>query len=185
MDGMKRIISTLLLLAALAGFAVVSPVAAQTAESLSDAHSARIKNNCQSAIAILGQIRTNDGPVYVNRNQAYFSISDKLIARLNSRLALGRYDTTPLVKIAGDYNQSLTDFRAAYKRYNDAMVELTRMNCSQRPTDFYAKAEEVRELRQKVHEVVEKLRGLIADYRQAVEAFRLEHASQLGGGSND
>lgn len=181
---MKRILLSVTLLVAVIGLVATIPAYAQEAAPMTDEHIARIKNNCQSALAIVSQIRTNDGPVFVNRNQAYFSISDKLIARLNSRLALGSFDTTPLVKVANEYNGTLTDLRNDYRRYNDAMVELVRMDCSRQPVSFFDKTKEVRELRQSVHADIVKLRSLIEEYRKAVDTFEAEHSEQLRKGKN-
>ena len=160
-------------------------VRAQTVDTMTDDHVARIKTNCQSAIATLDQIHANDAPVFINRNQTYFSISDKLIARLNSRLALSRYDTTTLVKIANDYNNELTHFRTVYKQYDDAMADLVRKDCWHQPVGFYDTTSNVRELRQTVHESISRLHDLIGQYRQAVDAFQAQHETQLKANVND
>ncbi len=158
---------------------------AQTSDTMTDDHIARIKTNCQSAIATLDQIHANDAPVYINRNQAYFSISDKLIAHLNSRLALGRYDTTALVKITNDYNNELAHFRTVYKQYDDAMADLVKKDCSRQPVGFYDGTGTVRDLRQTVHESISKLHDLIGQYRQAVDTFQSQHETQLKASTND
>ncbi len=179
----------LLTVAGLAVFAMlagsISPVYAQESQSLTDDHITRIKTNCQSAIATLDQIHANDAPVYINRNQAYFSISDKLIARLNSRLALNRFDTSTLVSIASDYNTELTHFRAAYKKYDTAMAELVKRNCSRQPVAFYDAVADVRKLREEVHSSISRLHGYIDQYRSAVNTFETQHDSQLRANAND
>lgn len=161
------------------------PAYAQQADVMTDQHIDRIKNSCQSALATLNQIHANDAPVYINRNQAYFSISDKLIARFNSRLALNSYDTTGLVKIASEYNDALTEFRSAYKQYDNAMADLTKMNCSRQPVGFYDKVTDVRGLRANVKEAVEKLHKLIAQYSEAVDTFKAQHETKLRSSAND
>lgn len=158
---------------------------AQSSDTMTDDHIARIKTNCQSAIATLDQIHANDAPVYINRNQTYFSISDKLIARLNSRLALNRYDTSALVAITNDYNNELTHFRTVYKQYDDAMADLVKKDCSRQPVGFYDDTSSVRQLRQTVHESITKLHDLIGKYRQAVDTFQSQHETQLRASSND
>lgn len=152
--------------------AVVTPAYAQEPTIMTEEHISRIKNTCPSAIATLSQIHANDAPVYVNRNQAYFSISDKLIARLNSRLALNRFDTTALVKIQNDYTSALTNFRTTYKSYDDTMADLVRLNCIRQPVGFYDKVAEARKLRGDVQAAVIRLHGIIDQYDKEVDAFK-------------
>jgi hypothetical protein len=159
----------------------VGTAQAQEPSSLSDDHVSHIKNNCQPTSATLTQIRTNDGLVFVNRNQAYFSISDKLIARLNSRLALERYDTASLARIGEDYNAALADFRVTFKRYSDTMTDLVRMDCHRNPVGFYDKVAQAREQRAEVRVVVAKLHDEIEKYREAVNVFKTDNESRLKG----
>ena len=97
-------------LLAVAAVLVVLPVHAQS-EGLTTEQIATIKQNCRQISATLSQIRTNDAPVYINKNQTYFSIGDKLMARLNSRLTLNSYDASDLVRTSSDYNHELQNFR--------------------------------------------------------------------------
>lgn len=155
------------------------PVFAQATTIMTDEHIVRIRSNCQGAHSILARVHANDAPTYINRNQTYFSISDKMMARLNSRLALNRYDATELVKTASEYNKVLTEFRSAYKRYDDSMAELLRMDCRKQPVSFYDKVIETREQRQKVNNAVGQLKSLIDEYRENVHAFQTLNAAQL------
>jgi hypothetical protein len=161
-----------------------APAFAQDATPMTDEHIARIKSSCQVALATLGQIHANDAPTYINRNQTYYSISDKLMARLNSRLTLNRYDATQLVKTASEYNTALLRFRTVYKQYDDTMANLIRTDCKKQPVGFYDEVATAREQRQKVHEAVQKLQSLIGQYRQDVQTFETKHLTQLSGGQN-
>lgn len=169
------------LVAATVLMVVTAPVRAQEPTIMTDEHISRIKNACPSAITTLSQIHANDAPVYVNRNQVYFSISDKLIARLNGRLALNRFDTTALVKIQNDYTNALANFRTTYKSYDDSMADLVRLNCTRQPVGFYDKVAETRKLRSDVQAAVIRLHGLLDQYEKEVEAFK----TQLKSGGSD
>lgn len=182
---MKTVFLALLAIVATATIALVIPAHAQESSDVTSEHIAHIRNSCPTAIATLNQIHANDAPVYVNRNQAYFSISDKLIARLNSRLALNRFDTASLVKISNEYATALTQFRAAYKRYDDAMKDLVRMNCVRQPVGFYDKVTESRTLRANVQQSIKKLHTKIDEYRTAVDAFQEQNETRLKRISND
>lgn len=177
------------LLAAAATIVLVSsftllPVHAQESPVMTEEQISHIRSNCQSAVATLNRIHANDAPVYVNRNQAYFSISDKLMARLNGRLALNRFDTSPLVKISSEYTTALAQFRAAYKKYDESMTSLVRMNCNKQPVSFYDKVTESRTLRAGVQQSVKKLHTKIDEYREAVGVFQTQNQSKLKGNSN-
>ena len=182
---MKSVIYSLIALTILSSVFAVAPAYAQQSTDMTDEHIARIKSSCLSARGTLTRIRANDALTYVNANQVYFSVSDKLIAHLNGRLALNRYDTTQLVKIATEYNKSLANFRGLYAKYDDAVAELIRMDCTRQPVAFYDKVADVRQQRQSVRESVQKLQDSIDQYRQGVQTFQLQQFPQTTGGSNE
>lgn len=180
----SRLLFALALIVGLGSIASL-PVYAQESPVLTDDHITRIQTNCQPVIATLNQIHANDTPVYINRNQAYFSISDKLIARLNSRLALNSFDTTPLVKIANEYNNELAEFRVVYRQYDTAMADLVKKNCIRQPVGFYETIGDVRKQRDIVHSSINRLHVLIEQYRDAVNTFESENEAKLRAGKND
>lgn len=177
---MKSVLFSLVALIAVSFVLTSIPVFAQSG-GMTDEHIARIKSNCQGALGTLSRIHANDAPMYINRNQTYFSISDKLMAHLNSRLTLNRYDATQLVKTASEYNEALSKFRTAYKQYDDTMAELIKIDCHRQPVSFYDKVAETRERRQRVNETVRQLKTLIDQYREGVKTFKVEHIKQLTG----
>ena len=153
----------------------VIPVRAQESPPMTDEHIARIKSNCPVALATLSRIHANDAPAHINRNQTYFSISDKLMARFNSRLVLNRYDATQLVKTSTDFNTQLVKYKTLYKEYDETMTDLLRINCRLQPVGFYDKVAEARAARQKVYESVVRLKQLIGQYKQDVSSFKSQH----------
>jgi len=179
---MKSIRTNIVLSVIVAVFAAV-PALAQS-QTMTDAHVARIKQSCGLALSTLGRIHEDDAPVYINRNQTYFSISDKMMATLNSRLALNHYDASDLVKTASDFNKALNDFRTAYKTYDDTMRTLVHIDCQQVPVTFYDTATAAREQRDAVHQTVVRLQQLIDQYRQNVANFKAKNFPGQSGGSN-
>lgn len=178
---MKSVLLSLTVLIAMS-FVLTSVPALAQSQGMTDEHIARIKSNCQDALGTLGRIHANDAPMYINRNQTYFSISDKLMARLNSRLTLNRYDATELVKVASKYNEVLSKFRTAYKQYDDTMAEALRIDCRRQPVSFYDKVAETRNARQKVNEAVGQLKAYIDQYREGVQQFKVQHMDEFTGG---
>lgn len=160
---------------------VGAPVFAQADTTMTDAHIAQIRANCEPALSTLGQIHANDAPDYINRNQTYFSISDKLMARLNSRLTLNRFDATELVKTASDFNAELTQFRTLYQAYDNSMTNALQIDCTKEPVSFYDAVGDARVDRQAVRDSVDRLTGLINQYQQEVQAFETLHFSSHTG----
>lgn len=156
------------------------PAFAQTATTMTDEHIAKIRSNCQLARASLSQIHANDAPTYVNRNQTYFSIGDKMMATLNGRLSLNRYDASELVKTASEYNDLVSQFRDTYRKYNDAMSDAIGTDCAKQPVGFYDKVAGARDARQKLHDVIVKLTDTLNDYKSQVRAFSTKNFSSPG-----
>lgn len=179
---MKSVCFSLAALTVLVALMAAMPAFAQQADdTMTDDHIARIKSNCQDALGTLGRIHANDAPEYVNRNQTYFSISDKMMARLNSRLTLNRYDATQLIKTASDFDTALAKFRSSYKQYDDMMTDLLRIDCVKQPVTFYDSVNDARQQRSKVQEAVQQLKNLIEQYQQGVQSFKAQHFEQQNG----
>lgn len=172
---MKILISRFIGLAVVALVVGGVPAFAQATTTMTDQHIAKIRSNCQLARASLSQIHANDAPIYVNRNQTYFSIGDKMMATLNSRLSLNRYDASKLVKIASEYNGLVGTFRETYRDYDDAMTVAVATDCMKQPVGFYDRVNEAREARQKVHDIVVKLTNKLNEYRTEVQAFKTKN----------
>lgn len=156
---------------------VVLPAHAQS-EGLSDEQITAIRQNCQQIRATLSQIHTNDSPVYINKNQTYFSIGDKLMARLNSRLTLNSYDASDLVRTSSNYNHELQNFRSQYKVYEELLSDTIRTDCKQNTEQFYNKLSATRDARSTVHDTTMKLRDYINQYSNQVQQFDQKHFSK-------
>ncbi|MFZ2545187.1 MAG: hypothetical protein WAW80_04375 [Candidatus Saccharimonadales bacterium] len=157
-------------------FVAVPAYAQET--TMTDEHITRIKSNCPAALSTLTRIHANDAPIYINRNQTYFSVSDKLMAKLNSRLTLNRFDASQLVKITSEYNVQLAKFRTVYKQYDDIMTDLLRVNCRLQPVSFYDKVAIAKIKRQKVNDSVTELKRLLDMYNTNVNTFKSVHLSE-------
>lgn len=174
MKGMKRyLIFGLLCVTAVAGAVAVRDVTAHaySAPPMTEAHITRIRNNCVEAQSALSQLHASDALLRVNRGQLYESISEKLMAPFNSRVALNRLDGAGLVNVATDYERQLEDFRTKYQEYEEAMSKTLRINCMNEPVSFYDSVTDTRIKRQKVHASTVKLHELIANYKDEFETF--------------
>lgn len=177
MELMKRQLFALLLAGSLA-IAAVYPAAAQsTPEIMTDDHIQRIKANCTSATQNLQRIHVNDAPLRVDRGQVYDLVSSKLMARLNSRLALNKLDGSSLVSITSKYDKALTDFRASYIKYDDQVTEALKVDCHKQPVAFYDAVTKARALRTEVYSHVTEIVRYTQEYGKAFDVFRTQYVT--------
>lgn len=175
---------------AIALLALVStnmPVAAQSADdgaAMTDAHIQRIKQNCRAASRTIQQMHVNDGPLRVNRGQVYDSMSTKLMTPLNSRLIVNKLDASSLVKLTAQYDKTLTDFRESYKKYDNQVSNVLKIDCTKQPVSFYDAVAEARKQRTTVHGHVVRLHELIKEYGTALGTFRERFDSGSAKGSD-
>lgn len=132
----------------------------------------RLQARCDTIRPLVRRLHTSDALLRVNIGQAYNSMSQRLMARLNSRLALSRLDSAQLVAITARFETARTAFGAAYDEYEQALSALTKIDCRQKPTDFYQQLLMARDARYKVSKNVQNLNDIISDYRVAVETLR-------------
>lgn len=158
------------LVVAAGGLFAVSAARAQQ-EPLSEAHSQRIVRNCTAAKASLERLHRTDALLRVNRGQLYESISTKLMARFNGRVALNRLDGSALVTITTTFEKALQSFRQNYQIYDEALSSALRIDCNTKPEAFYYATLEARDKRTKVNQAVQVLHSSIRDYQRAFDQF--------------
>jgi hypothetical protein len=138
---------------------------------MTEAHIQRIKANCVDAQSILTQLHASDALLRVNRGQLYESISSKLMAPFNSRVALNKFDGSKLVAQSATYETQLNEFRSYYKSYEEAMSKTLRINCVNEPVAFYDSVADARTKRQQVHQKIVALQSIIQAYKAEFERF--------------
>lgn len=170
---MKRFILLLGFMSVLLGGASLLPrVASAEAEApMTEAHITRIRNNCVEAQSSLSQLHTSDALLRVNRGQLYESISTKLMAPLNSRIALNKLDGASLVSTTVSYETTLDKFRSDYQRYDETLSKALDINCVNQPVSFYDSVQLARDERKKVHADIVSLQALIERYKANFETF--------------
>ena len=105
---------------------------AQTADTTANSELAKIlSRNCSSVRVAIKNIHTNDALTRVNVGQRYNSISTKLMARLNGRLAVNKLDSSKLVNITNDFESARLKFNSNYNDYDTPMPALDPANCSE------------------------------------------------------
>lgn len=134
---------------------------------------------CTQASGHLERLHSADALLRVNLGQRYENISTKLMAPLNSRIALAGNDGLDLAKTAVDFNDKLTDFRSSYLDYDNQIEQTLKMNCRDEPVEFYSRLESARDKRAVVDKDVQEMSRLIEQYRLQFEEFARD--SSAGG----
>ena len=157
-------------------------VEAQSVDATADSEIIKtLDRNCSSVRVAIKNIHTNDALTRVNVGQRYNSISTKLMARLNGRLAINKLDSSKLVNITNEFESTRLKFNSNYNDYDTAMTDLQRVKCSNNVADYYQKLTVAREARNKLSEDVKILDELLVRYKEEVQVIK----NSLSGGSNE
>lgn len=170
---MKRflVFISVMSLAVLGAAGLKAVVKAQENAPMTEAHIERIRTNCVKAQSSLSQLHASDALLRVNRGQLYESVSTKLMAPFNSRVALNRLDSAGLPAVAAQYEKQLAAFRLNYQQYEEAMAKTLRINCTVQPVAFYDSVGDTRDKRKLTHDSTLELHKTIAAYKTEFESF--------------
>ena len=147
-------------------------VYAEDATSLTDADLARIRTNCAAVQTTLNRIHESDALARVNLGQQYETISTKLMAPLNSRVALNRLDGVSLTKTTVEFNDKLDEFRTLYQQYEQTLLRAIQIKCEDQPVRFYDTLNLARTHRAAVREAVTSLSKLVSQYGEQARTLR-------------
>lgn len=147
---------------------------------LTDAQIESIQANCQVAQVNLSTLHNNDAVLRVNLGERYVNIARRLMAPLNSRIALNGLDGVDLAQTTVLYNQGYIDFSKAYADYKSSAEKAIGIDCRAQPIEFYAAVDEARDDRKKVADAVDGMYDLGRQYRAQLNLFE---KSQVTKGS--
>ncbi len=140
-----------------------------------------VRTHCGHIKETLRQVHTDDALLRVNSGQVYNNLSGQLMARLNSRLALNRIDSTAFVEASGRLDSYRADFAKKHTAYDIDMNELIGIDCKAKPAEFYAALLKARDSRKEVDVAVKAMNAAVLDYQLAVESLRNRLAGQSQG----
>lgn len=159
----------------------VLSVAQADSSTMDDAHASRIRANCVTAQSTLNRVHASDALLRVNRGQLYELISTKLMATLNSRIALNRLDGSKLSQIAALYEQNLDTFRTTYQAYEEQLSSTLKIDCTKQPVTFYDSVNNTRTKRMAVHASITELNKQITDYSTVFNEFNAAYTAASKG----
>lgn len=165
----------LLIVMAASGIILISSFVSQRVRaldfSLSEEHQQSIRQNCVTAQTNLQQLHASDGVLRVNLGKLYENMSNKLMAPLNSRIALSKQEGLQLAATTLEYDRQVDVFRASYKQYEEAMSRTLKIDCTDKPVEFYENIQYTRQKREKLHQDTKTLAALLKDFKTKFEAF--------------
>ncbi len=153
---------------------VFAAQAVHAQSTLSQAQIEHIRQNCVAAQTTIKRIHGNDVSLRYDRDTLYDVISVKLMAPLNSRIALGRFEGLKLAATTLEYDRQREVFVASYRQYDEAMIRLLKIHCTEKPVEFYESLQAARELRQKLHDTTQVLVALLEVYGVEFDNFVAE-----------
>lgn len=134
---------------------------------------------CQDSHYQLQRLHASDALIRVNIGQEYANLSSRLMAPLNSRIALNGLDGVELAQITVDYNQALKDFQASYLTYEAKMSAAIRTDCRRDPVRYYSHIIEARRLRAAVNDAVQDMNDKIGQYQKVFDEFKRTMAGEV------
>lgn len=127
----------------------------------------QIRNNCGAAQSAIQRIQKSDIVTRSNRGRSYEYIL-QLMASLNSRIALNKLSQTRMVEITSELHAKYRSFYGHYTEYEAVIDQILRLQCTERPQEFYDTLQTLRAQRTRLADDVSQMRQLIDEYEQLV-----------------
>jgi hypothetical protein len=147
-------------------FSAAGVVVAQS-EPLSDEMLDTIRGRCSNSQFALQQIEKRDAVSRINRGRAYDQMLRQLSA-FNSRFAYNKISSPDLIQYTTDLQDAINAFRNSYDRYDTDIANALKVNCKEKPSEYYAVILKAREDRNTVGAQVNKIQELMGKYREAI-----------------
>lgn len=174
---MKRLITTLILGVMITGHGVARAVDAPLI--LTNDQVEHIRNVCADTQIAIRNLHATDALARINVVQQYTTISTRMMAPMNSRVAINKLDGVELTRLTVDFNNELEHFRSPqglYPDYERTQSAAINMNCYDQPVEFYDTVNLMLKKRTGLRESADKLGGLLKEYRAQVAVIEKQIA---------
>ena len=176
---MKRILTGILIIAITLTPSVVRAV--DGAATLTDDQVEYIRNNCTDTQTVLRSLHSTDAVARINLGQQYEAVSTRLMAPMNSRIALNKLDGVELAKTTLAYNDEFDHFRKnAYPTYEKTVSSAISLACYDQPIEFYDTLSDALDKRKQVRTSVDKLSKLLGQYHDQLADVEKQIATKGG-----
>ena len=126
-----------------------------------------IKSRCTNSQFALQQIQKRDAVSRINRGRSYDQLL-RQVSAFNGRFAYNRINAPDLVQITADIQSAVDIFRANYDRYDTDLSDAQKIDCKQKPADYYITILRSRDDRKTVGDQVTRIAELMARYRATI-----------------
>ncbi len=137
-----------------------------------------IRNNCGDTQVAISSVRATDKVAYVNIGQQLETLYNRLMAPMNGRVALNKFDGVALAKTTVDFNAEVKRFQSIYREYEQSVARITQMSCYNQPVEFYDNLTVLLQKRSAVRESLDKLVALASRYRDDVSIVQKQVATE-------
>lgn len=148
----------------------VAGVAIAQSDSLSDDMLDTIRARCSNSQFALQQIEKRDAVSRINRGRAYDQMLRQLSA-FNSRFAYNKISSPDLIQYTTELQDAVDAFRNSYDRYDTDIANALKVNCKEKPSEYYTLIVKAREDRNTVGAQVSKIEELMGKYREAIVKY--------------
>lgn len=151
---------------------------------LTDGQLTALRANCAGIQSTLTRIQSNDMLTRVSLGREYEAISTRLMAPMNSRIALAKLDSVSITQTTVDFDDQIESFHATYQQYAETMSRILQVQCTEQPVEFYDTLTQLRKYRAEAHASVDRLSELVKQYRTQLDAVRAQSQGQNGSGES-
>lgn len=155
---------------------IVSPFVSAV-EPVDETRLELIRTHCIAAQATMQRVLRSDTVARINRGRSYEEMV-KLLAAFNSRAALNTYDASTLVQATAQFESEFAAFKSTWLVYETTLRDGIRMNCRERPADYYDSLTQVRQRRAELTAHIDRMNQLLDTYDVGFDAIRLEIAAK-------
>jgi hypothetical protein len=130
-----------------------------------------VKTRCSSSQFALQQIEKRDAVSRINRGRAYDQML-RQVSSFNSRFTYNKISAPDLVQLTSDLQTAVDTFRANYDKYDTDISDALKIDCKQKPADYYNVILKARDDRAAVGDEVNKIIDLMTQYRTAIVTYQ-------------
>jgi hypothetical protein len=156
-------------IAAVAALGMVRVVTAQSSD-ITQEKLDTIQQRCSSSQLAVQQIEKLGAVSRINRGRAYDQML-RQVSAFNSRLAYNNVSSPELIDLTGQLQTAVNKFRDAFNQYDTDLSDSLKVNCKDKPADYYNMIVRAREDRSVVGEQVKAIVGLTSQYREALVKY--------------
>lgn len=146
-------------------------VSAQSDSDMTNEKLDLIKTRCSSSQFALQQIEKRDAVSRINRGRAYDQML-RQVSSFNSRFTYNKISAPDLVQLTSDLQTAVDTFRANYDKYDTDVSDALKIDCKQKPADYYNMILKARDDRAAIGDEVNRIVDLMVQYRTAIVTYQ-------------